>query len=110
MLAAIEVLAGLPAPRTLVLGDMGEVGAAGPEFHAEIGRHAAARGIDALLAIGPLCREAVNAAGARGTHFDDLAALVEAAQARATSGSLLVKGSRFMRMERVVQALAVPEA
>ena len=47
--AAIDVLAGLPGPRWLVLGDMGEVGDQGPAFHAEVGAYAQQRGIEQLL-------------------------------------------------------------
>jgi UDP-N-acetylmuramyl pentapeptide synthase len=105
--AAIDLLATLPAPRVLVLGDMGEVGDQGPEFHREIGAHARAAGIERLIATGPLMSEAVAAFGAGAEHhaeFETLLAAVRAAEAGA--GALLVKGSRFMRMERVVQALA----
>jgi len=109
--AAIDLLATLPAPRTLVLGDMGEVGAQGPAFHREVGAHAADRGLDALLALGDASGDSVAAFGPRGRHFERIDALVEAARdAAARGGSLLVKGSRFMRMERVVQALTQPAA
>nr|MCU0951800.1 UDP-N-acetylmuramoyl-tripeptide--D-alanyl-D-alanine ligase [Burkholderiaceae bacterium] len=62
--AAIDQLATLPAPRTLVLGDMGEVGAQGPAFHREVGAYAAERGIDALLTLGAAARDAAEAFGA----------------------------------------------
>jgi UDP-N-acetylmuramoyl-tripeptide--D-alanyl-D-alanine ligase len=109
--AAIELLAGQSAPRVLVLGDMGEVGAQGPAFHREVGAYARAMGIEVLLATGPLSREAVAAFGAGAQHFDRIEALIEAARASlAKAGALLVKGSRFMQMERVVQALAAGPA
>ncbi|MBS0609229.1 MAG: UDP-N-acetylmuramoyl-tripeptide--D-alanyl-D-alanine ligase [Proteobacteria bacterium] len=99
--AAIDVLAELPGPRLLVLGDMGEVGNQGPQFHAEAGAHARSRGIEQVFALGAL---SVHMAGAR--HFDDMAALIAAVRAQLPEvGSVLVKGSRFMRMEQVVQAL-----
>jgi UDP-N-acetylmuramoyl-tripeptide--D-alanyl-D-alanine ligase len=105
--AAIDVLAAAAAPRVLVLGDMGEVGEQGPAFHREIGAYAAARGIESLLCLGAATRECVAAFGAGARHFESIDALIEAARAAATAGAtLLVKGSRFMRMERVVQALA----
>jgi len=105
--AAIDLLAGQTPPRLLVLGDMGEVGTQGPEFHREIGAYAKERGIEALLAAGPLSREAVAAFGAGGRHFGEVEALIEAARPAArASRAVLVKGSRFMRMERVVQAIA----
>ena len=105
--AAIEVLAELPGPRLLVLGDMGEVGSQGPEFHAEVGAYAAERGIEALFTLGELSVHAHQAFGAqRGQHFADMAALQAALAAVWRScASIVVKGSRFMKMERVVQTL-----
>jgi UDP-N-acetylmuramoyl-tripeptide--D-alanyl-D-alanine ligase len=106
MRAAIDVLAARPAPRWLVIGDMGEVGAAGPAFHREIGAYARAAGVERMLGAGDLAREAVQAFGAGAVHagsVDDLARSV-AADVRAGT-TILVKGSRFMRMERVVDAL-----
>lgn len=104
--AAIDVLAGLPGPRLLVLGDMGEVGNEGPRFHAEVGAYARERGIDQLYALGEQCRQAVQSFGA-GRHFDDVEALNAAVrQALPNLASIVVKGSRFMRMERVVQAVS----
>jgi UDP-N-acetylmuramoyl-tripeptide--D-alanyl-D-alanine ligase len=108
--AAIDVLAELPSPGWLVLGDMGEVGQQGPQFHAEVGAYAKERGIAALWTAGELCAHAAQAYGAAARHFatvpELIAALAQAPQARA----VLVKGSRFMQMERVVQALAAPAA
>ena len=105
--AAVDVLQGLPAPRVLVLGDMGEVGDRGPEFHREVGAYAAGGGVDHLLATGSATRETVAAFGAGAEHFDDVDALAGRALALASDGgTVLVKGSRFMRMERVVAALA----
>ena len=105
MRAAIDVLAELPGPRMLVLGDMGEVGHEGPMFHAEAGRYAQARGIEHLLAIGSLSTCATDVfEGAR--HYADMDALLAAVQVQVPHvASILVKGSRFMRMERVVEAL-----
>ncbi len=104
--AAIDSLAASPSPRVLVLGDMGEVGARGPEFHREVGSYARERGIDAFFAIGPLTREAVRTFGAQAYHFDDIDALITALRSALQPGAtILVKGSRFMQMERVVQAL-----
>ncbi len=104
--AAIDLLADAPSPRVLVLGDMGEVGSRGPEFHREIGAYAKGRGIDALLATGEAMREACAAFGAGAEHYGDIDALIGRARALAQPGAtVLVKGSRFMRMERVVAAL-----
>jgi UDP-N-acetylmuramoyl-tripeptide--D-alanyl-D-alanine ligase len=99
--AAIDVLAELPGPRLLVLGDMGEVGDQGPAFHAEVGQHARERGIDCLLTFGE------QAAAMGGRHCADIASLTAAVLAELPrSASVLVKGSRFMKMERVVEAIA----
>ncbi len=104
--AAIEVLADLPAPRILVLGDMGEVGDHGPQFHAEAGAQARERGIEQLFTLGAQSCAAADAFGPAARHFDSMAALQAAMQAALSgAGSVLVKGSRFMRMERVVQAI-----
>jgi UDP-N-acetylmuramoyl-tripeptide--D-alanyl-D-alanine ligase len=103
--AAIDVLAGLPGPRLLVLGDMGEVGNEGPRFHAEVGEYARERGIEVLYGLGEMTKIAVAQFGA-GQHFADIEALNKAAlETLPRMGSVLVKGSRFMRMERVVQAI-----
>ena len=108
--AAIDLLADCDGERLLVLGDMGEVGERGGEFHREVGTYARERGIDALLALGELAREAVVAYGAGGAHFDGIDALLETLRARLNAATtVLVKGSRFMRMERVVQALAAAQ-
>ena len=106
--AAIDVLAGEPGTKFLLLGDMGEVGERGAEFHAEIGRYARERGIDRLYAAGELSRAAVEAFGAGARHFTSVEDLIAAATKQVVARtSALVKGSRFMRMERVVQALAI---
>ncbi len=104
--AAIDVLAAAPSPRWLVLGDMGEVGAQGAAFHREIGEYARAAGVERLLTVGTLAAEASAAFGDGAEHFasvDALAAHLLAAAGEDTT--ILVKGSRFMRMERVVAAL-----
>jgi UDP-N-acetylmuramoyl-tripeptide--D-alanyl-D-alanine ligase len=105
--AAIDVLAALPAPRWLALGDMGEVGERGVEFHAEVGAYAKARGIDALWTVGVLATHAAAAFG-RARHFADVASLVAALAQAPEAASIVVKGSRFMKMEQVVAALAAP--
>ena len=104
--AAIDVLAELPAPRLLVLGDMGEVGDQGPQFHAEAGAHARQCGIEQLFTLGAQSAHAARAFGAA-RHFDNMALLQAAVrEALPGLGSLLVKGSRFMKMEQVLEALA----
>jgi UDP-N-acetylmuramoyl-tripeptide--D-alanyl-D-alanine ligase len=108
--AAIDVLAELPGPRLLVLGDMGEVGEQGPQFHAEAGRYAKASGIEYFFATGALTHFAV-AQFEGGLHFESVETLNAAVPEKLPRvQSVLVKGSRFMRMERVVNALVAPEA
>ena len=107
--AAIDVLAELPPPRLLALGDMGEVGEQGLAFHDEVLRHALARGIEAVHVAGDWMRQA-SAALPPVTHWVEVPAMAGAVCAaviddRPVYRSVLVKGSRFMRMERVVQAL-----
>ncbi len=102
--AAIDVLSELPGPRALVLGDMGEVGHQGPQFHAEAGRYAKAKGIEQLFTLGELAHVAAGAfEGAR--HFETVQTLIDALMAELPHlHSVVVKGSRFMRMEQVVEA------
>ena len=115
MVAAIRVLTELPAPRLLVLGDMGEVGEQGLDFHLEVLRHAMASGIESVHCAGDWMAQAVQVMHAAGEaaprHWTDVTHLtthvchtVRAAEALPVR-SVLVKGSRFMRMERVVQGL-----
>ncbi|MFT3800019.1 MAG: UDP-N-acetylmuramoyl-tripeptide--D-alanyl-D-alanine ligase [Burkholderiaceae bacterium] len=104
--AAIDVLAPAGARATLVLGDMGEVGDQGPAFHREVGAYARERGLGELLALGDATAESVAAFGPGGHHFADVDALLARLRDRIGAGDLvLVKGSRFMKMERVVAAL-----
>jgi UDP-N-acetylmuramoyl-tripeptide--D-alanyl-D-alanine ligase len=106
MKAAIDVLAELPRPRLLVMGDMGEVGDQGPRFHHEAGEQARAGGIDMLFTLGAQSAKAQAAFGP-GQHFETMDELSAAVLAQLPqSASVLVKGSRFMKMERVVQAIA----
>jgi UDP-N-acetylmuramoyl-tripeptide--D-alanyl-D-alanine ligase len=103
--AAIDVLAQYPSPRILVLGDMGEVGTQGPEFHQEIGAYAASRGIDTVLATGDLARHMVGSGAQHYEQFDELLAALDQTLGSKSDATVLVKGSRFMKMERVVQHL-----
>ena len=108
MRAAIDVLADLPGPRLLVMGDMGEVGDQGPQFHDEAGAFARARGVDKLFTLGVQSQRAATSFGS-GRHFPDIESLTQAVRAELPGlGAVLVKGSRFMKMERVVQAITDP--
>jgi UDP-N-acetylmuramoyl-tripeptide--D-alanyl-D-alanine ligase len=107
MKAAVRVLAAQPGRKVFVMGDMGELGEHAAEMHAEVGAFAKQSKIEALLATGEMSRQAVKAFGTGGAHFADVESLQAAARKAATAGvTLLVKGSRFMQMERVADALA----
>jgi len=120
--AAIDALKQSGNMSWLVLGDMGEVGNQGPEFHREVGAYAAEQGVNKLFALGEQCQfaikgfEGVQKSGlpiASAKHFSEMDSLIvqlrDALHAQSTGSNehlnILVKGSRFMRMERVVQAL-----
>ncbi len=107
--AAIDVLAALPGPRWLVLGDMGEVGDQGPAFHAEVGAYAKERAIEHLWTVGAQSIEAARAHGAA-RHFAALPALLAALAEAPAAASVVVKGSRFMKMEQAVAALTAAAA
>ena len=120
--AAIDALKQSGNLSWLILGDMGEVGDQGPEFHREVGAYAAEQGISKLFALGGQCQFALQgfnevvgngATASTATHFADMDSLImqlrDALHAQSSGNdqhlNILVKGSRFMRMERVVQAL-----
>jgi UDP-N-acetylmuramoyl-tripeptide--D-alanyl-D-alanine ligase len=96
--------------RVLVSGDMLELGAYEGQAHARLGRQVAEAGIDLFVAVGPLSRRAADSARAAGArevkHIPDSEAAADLVASAVKTGDLvLVKGSRGMRMERVVQAL-----
>jgi UDP-N-acetylmuramoyl-tripeptide--D-alanyl-D-alanine ligase len=106
MKAALDVLATQTGSKIFVMGDMGELGADAAKMHAEIGVYAKQKGIDQLLALGENSVHAVQAFGANATHYASLQANIHAASGLMKKGvNVLVKGSRFMQMERVVDAL-----
>jgi len=109
--AAIDVLARAHGRRLLVLGDMGEVGAQGAAFHEEAGRYARDAGIDALYALGDMAALAARAFGSGARHYPEIEDLLaDVGKALGPQTTLLVKGSRFMRMERVVQSFEAAKA
>ncbi len=105
--AAIDVLAATPGRKILVLGDMGETGREAAQFHDEIGGYAKSQGVDRLLALGELSALAAHNFGEGGRHFAGVEALLAELRPQLAEGTaVLVKGSRFMRMERVAEAIA----
>ena len=114
VLAAIDVLKNLPQPTVLVLGDMGEVGEHGERFHKEVGTYARSCGIDVLLTLGELSVSSAQAFDETSTDAKtgvatskaSPRAFVDSAEGLAqllSAKSIVVKGSRFMRMERIVE-------
>ena len=104
--AAIEVLAGFTGKHILVLGDMGELGDEARELHAQAGRFARAHGVDRLYTVGPMAAVAAEAFGKEAQQCDSHEAASKALQQELTDdATVLVKGSRLSRMERVVQRL-----
>ena len=103
--AALTVLAGRAGKKILVLGDMGELGDDAMAMHAQTGLAAREAGVDRLLALGELTRETVGAFGAGAMHFEHIQELLAELENELTPDTtVLVKGSRFMQMERVVQS------
>jgi UDP-N-acetylmuramoyl-tripeptide--D-alanyl-D-alanine ligase len=109
--AAIDVLAAMPAPRWMVLGDMGEVGDQGPQFHAEVGAYARERGIDRMFTLGSLSEYSAQAFSVPSNsaphanhyaHRAELALALKQAVMHDPWASMLIKGSRFMAMEEFV--------
>lgn len=109
--AAIAVLAQAGGRRVLVLGDMGELGENAAGFHAGIGNEARQSGIEKLYALGELSRNAVLEFGSGARHFDRVEDLQDVLEEELEAGTtVLVKGSRFMKMERVVKYLVSGES
>lgn len=108
--AGIDVLASTVGKKMLVLGDMGEIGEGSHQCHDEIGGYAKSQGVDRLYALGDASAQAVRNFGEGGRHFCSIEKLIAAVKKDLDADStVLVKGSRFMRMERVADALAAEE-
>ena len=108
--AGIDVLATTIGRKILVLGDMGEIGEASGQYHDEIGGYAKSQGVDLLFALGEATKAAVRNFGDGARHFCHVDKLIAALDKEAgPETTVLVKGSRFMKMERVADALAVAE-
>jgi len=104
--AAMRMLVTLPGRHVLVLGDLGELGADALALHGEIGSLAAQLGVAQLFTLGANSSEAAKAYGAAASASTTLDDLLAELQVRLQAGdTILVKGSRSSRMERVVDAL-----
>ena len=107
--AALQVLAAIDGERWLVLGDMAELGAHARAAHVAAGREARAAGVSRLFALGALTGDAVESFGAGAEWFPDAATLAARVVALLAPGvTVLIKGSRLNRLERVVAALSAP--
>jgi len=111
--AALDVLVACPGETILVLGDMGELGNAAAALHEQVGRQARTSGVKRLYTVGEYAGLAAGTFGLGGQHFPNQQALIAALRQELahcegdTSCTVLVKGSRSMHMERVVEALTV---
>jgi UDP-N-acetylmuramoyl-tripeptide--D-alanyl-D-alanine ligase len=109
--AGIELLTSLGGRHWLVLGDMGELGSESRELHYEMGESAREAGVERLYALGPLSRETVAGFGEGARHFEDHDSLIHCLkQDMQADVTVLVKGSRAMKMEQVVVAISREEA
>ena len=111
VIAAAEFLASLPGENWFVLGDMYELGAGEQYMHRDTGAAIRDAGVDRLFTVGELCQHAAEGFGDRGTWFTSIEALTTEVAAELTDNvNVLIKGSRGMRMERVVDALRAADA
>lgn len=107
MRAGIAVLAATPGRKMLVIGDMGEIGDQSFQYHDEIGGYAKSEGVDFLFGLGEMTEVAARNFGEGGHYFTRLDDLLAAVKAEMNADTVvLVKGSRFMKMERVVDAIS----
>jgi len=110
MRAAIDVLSKKSGHTIFVMGDMAELGEEAPALHAEVGAYADQKGIDTFFALGVMSADAAEAFGERAQAFDVLENLVAALSPMLNADvTVLVKGSRSMRMERVVKEIQAKE-
>jgi len=104
--AALTVLSKLPGRQIFVMGDMVEMGEDAEKLHHEMGLQAKSLGIDKMFGVGPMTALAIQAFGQNAMHFSDKSLLIQALNSEISSDTtILIKGSRFMRMEEVVFAL-----
>jgi UDP-N-acetylmuramoyl-tripeptide--D-alanyl-D-alanine ligase len=108
--AGLQVLKDFPGERVLVLGDMGELGEQAPALHQRVGELARTLGIQRLYGFGELSRHTIEKFGRGGRHFENAESLIEALhECMHAEMTVLVKGSRMMRMERIVNGIVRPD-
>ena len=104
--AALSVLAATPVPRTAVLGDMLELGVDAVDYHRQVGRHLAACGVERLFCVGDLARYFGDVSGVSTEHFSDVTALIASKPQFDANETILVKGSRGIKLDRFVDSLS----
>ncbi len=108
-LAAIDVLAQMPGPKMLVMGDMRELASESENAHRSVGQHARASGIEKIFTLGSMTRFSCEAYGDGAEGFDDHASLIGRVKEQLQDVStVLVKGSLSMQMNKVVEAMVGP--
>jgi UDP-N-acetylmuramoyl-tripeptide--D-alanyl-D-alanine ligase len=106
MRAAIDVLVKQGGTKLMVMGDMGELGEDAPQLHAEIGTYARQKGVDQFYTLGENSKAAAVAYGQHAESFNEVSDLVNVLKKNMNQNTVvLVKGSRFMKMERVVNEI-----
>ena len=106
MRAAAHVLLSHASPRILVVGDMGELGELSDQLHEELVRDIQQLYFDDVFTLGSRMKQAARTVGIAGQSFEDLESLADSLFPSLTPGAtLLVKGSRSMAMERVIEKL-----
>jgi UDP-N-acetylmuramoyl-tripeptide--D-alanyl-D-alanine ligase len=107
---ALQVLSEYPGTHYLALGDMGELGVGAEELHSDAGEQARRSGVDKLYAIGKYAKFSANSFGEQGFAFEDQPSMISEIESQLSNNvTLLVKGSRLMKMENIVNALAANE-
>ena len=106
MKAAIDVLVTQSGEKLMVMGDMAELGIDAPKLHKEIGDYAKQKGVNVFYALGTNSQAAAQAFGSGAQAFNEVESLIESIKNNMNINMVvLVKGSRFMKMERVVKAI-----
>ena len=106
MRAAAHVLLSHASPRILVVGDMGELGELSDQLHEELVRDIQQLYFDDVFTLGSRMKQAARTVGIAGQSFEDIESLADSLFPSLTPGAtLLVKGSRSMAMERVIEKL-----
>jgi UDP-N-acetylmuramoyl-tripeptide--D-alanyl-D-alanine ligase len=104
--AALSVLAKAAGKKILVLGDMGELGDSARVFHERVGMESRLAGVDKVFTLGELSAYTAASFGTGARHFERMEELLpEVRELLAPDVTLLIKGSRFMKMERLVKSI-----